>query len=41
MRKIRVQLKVHDIREEEKKRLREELEKLRVEYKKEQKELSN
>lgn len=40
MRKIRVQLKVHDITEEEKERLREALEKLRVQYKEEQKEMS-
>jgi len=36
MRKIRVQLKVHNISEEEKKKLRDTLEKLRIEYKKEQ-----
>ncbi len=40
MRKIRVQLKVHNISEEEKVKLREELEKLRVQYKEEQKDMS-
>jgi len=40
MRKIRVQLKVHNISEEEKLKLREELEKLRAQYKEEQKDMS-
>ena len=40
MRKIRVQLKVHDISEKEKAKLREALEKLRVQYKEKQKDIS-